>query len=101
MVAIGHLVHKYDEIICSIHQGGHPASHHEHLRFRVYYYLVEITAAASKATEEEEDAMDRKEERLRMVPPYHPFDFAPLIIIEFQFWHFLWTGSLVASSKCK
>ena len=28
MVAVGHLVHKYDEIICSIHQGGHPASHH-------------------------------------------------------------------------
>jgi len=29
MVAVGHLVHKYDEIICSIHQGGHPASHHD------------------------------------------------------------------------
>ena len=27
MVAVGHLVHKYDEILCSIHQGGHPASH--------------------------------------------------------------------------
>jgi hypothetical protein len=22
MVAVGHLVHKYDEIICSVHQGG-------------------------------------------------------------------------------
>ena len=29
MVAVGHLVHKYDEIICSIHQGGHPASHRD------------------------------------------------------------------------
>ena len=29
MVAVGHLVHKYDEIVCSIHQGGHPASHHD------------------------------------------------------------------------
>jgi hypothetical protein len=29
MVAVGHLVRKYDEIICSIHQGGHPASHHD------------------------------------------------------------------------
>ena len=23
------MIHKYDEIICSIHQGGHPASHHD------------------------------------------------------------------------
>jgi hypothetical protein len=29
LAAVGHLVHKYDEIICSIHQGGHPASHHD------------------------------------------------------------------------
>ena len=29
MVAVGHLVHKYDEIVCSVHQGGHPASHHD------------------------------------------------------------------------
>jgi hypothetical protein len=29
MVAVGNLVHKYDEIICSYHQGGHPASHHD------------------------------------------------------------------------
>ena len=29
MVAVGLLVHKYDEIVCSIHQGGHPASHHD------------------------------------------------------------------------
>ena len=29
MVAVGHLVHKYDEIICSLHRGGHPASHHD------------------------------------------------------------------------
>ena len=29
IVAVGHLVHKYDEIICSIHQGGHPASYHD------------------------------------------------------------------------
>ena len=31
MVAVGHLVlvHEYDEIICSVHRGGHPASHHD------------------------------------------------------------------------
>ena len=29
MVAVGHLVHKYDEIICSVHRGGHPASQHD------------------------------------------------------------------------
>ena len=29
MVAVGYLVHNYDEIICSVHQGGHPASHHD------------------------------------------------------------------------
>ena len=23
-----YLVHKYDEISCSVHHGGHPASHH-------------------------------------------------------------------------
>jgi len=29
IVAVGHLVHKYGEFICSNHQGGHPASHHD------------------------------------------------------------------------
>jgi len=28
MVVIDHLVHKYDEILCSVHHGGRPASHH-------------------------------------------------------------------------
>jgi len=28
MVVVGHLVHKYGEILCSVHHGGHPASHH-------------------------------------------------------------------------
>jgi len=28
MVVVDHLVHKYDEILCSVHHGGHPASHH-------------------------------------------------------------------------
>ena len=28
MVVVGHLVHKYDELLCSVHHGGHPASHH-------------------------------------------------------------------------
>jgi len=28
VVTVGHLVHEYDEIICTVHQGGHPASHH-------------------------------------------------------------------------
>ena len=27
LAAVGQMIHKYDEIICSIHQGGHPASH--------------------------------------------------------------------------
>ena len=27
MVVVDHLVHKYDEILCSVHHGGHPASH--------------------------------------------------------------------------
>jgi len=27
-VVVDHLVHKYDEILCSVHHGGHPASHH-------------------------------------------------------------------------
>jgi len=27
-VVVGHLVHKYDEILCFAHHGGHPASHH-------------------------------------------------------------------------
>jgi len=29
LAAVGQMIHKYDEIICSIHQGGHPASHHD------------------------------------------------------------------------
>jgi len=28
MVVVDHFVHKYDEILCSVHHGGHPASHH-------------------------------------------------------------------------
>jgi len=28
MVIVDHLVHNYDEILCSVHHGGHPASHH-------------------------------------------------------------------------
>jgi len=28
VVVVGHLVHKYDEILCSVHHGGHPTSHH-------------------------------------------------------------------------
>ena len=28
MVVVDHLVHKYDENLCSVHHGGHPASHH-------------------------------------------------------------------------
>ena len=28
MVVVDHLVHKYDEILCSVHHGGHPASPH-------------------------------------------------------------------------
>jgi len=28
MVVEDHLVHKYNEILCSVHHGGHPASHH-------------------------------------------------------------------------
>jgi len=28
MEVVDHLVHKYGEILCSVHQGGHPASHH-------------------------------------------------------------------------
>ena len=28
MVVVDHLVHKYDEILCSVLHGGHPASHH-------------------------------------------------------------------------
>ena len=28
MVVVDHLVHKYVEILCSVHHGGHPASHH-------------------------------------------------------------------------
>ena len=29
LAAVGQMIHIYDEIICSIHQGGHPASHHD------------------------------------------------------------------------
>ena len=29
LAAVGQMIHKYDEIICSIHHGGHPASHHD------------------------------------------------------------------------
>jgi len=29
LAAVGQMIHKYDEIICSIYQGGHPASHHD------------------------------------------------------------------------
>ena len=29
LAAVGQMIHNYDEIICSIHQGGHPASHHD------------------------------------------------------------------------
>ena len=28
MVVVDHLVHKYDEILCPVHHGGHPASYH-------------------------------------------------------------------------
>jgi len=28
MVVVDHLVHKYDEILSSVHHEGHPASHH-------------------------------------------------------------------------
>ena len=28
MVVVDRLVHKYDEILCSVHHGGHPASRH-------------------------------------------------------------------------
>ena len=28
MVVVDHLVHAYDEILSSVHHGGHPASHH-------------------------------------------------------------------------
>ena len=28
MVVVDHFVHKYDEILSSVHHGGHPASHH-------------------------------------------------------------------------
>ena len=28
MVVVDHLVHNYGEILCSVHHGGHPASHH-------------------------------------------------------------------------
>jgi len=45
LAAAGQMIHKCDEIICSIHQGGHPASHHGPPVVRLISFLGLVCAA--------------------------------------------------------